>query len=78
MFIAKEVGKTEKGNIYIILQDTPTSFHVSIQVEGVTMYEHIETPPTMEFLKEQIVRMENELINFVPNQTNTNISISTS
>jgi len=61
MFIAKEVGKTEKGNTYIILQDSPASFHMSVEVEGVTMYEHIENPPTMEFLKEQIVRLESEV-----------------
>lgn len=79
MFQAKEVAKTDLGNRYIILQDGPASFHASVQVEGVTMYEHIENPPTMEFLKEQIVRMENEmLINFLPNHTNTNVSVSTS
>lgn len=65
MYQAKEVGKTDAGNVYIILQDGPSSFHVSVQVEGLTIYDHIENPSSVEDLKEQIAKLESEILDSV-------------
>ena len=62
MFIAKEIGKTEKGSTYVIGQDTPSSFHISVTYAGNTIYEHFENPPNIEFLKENILLLENQVI----------------
>ena len=62
MFIAKEIGKTERGSTYIIGQDTPSSFHVSVTYAGNTIYEYFENPPNIEFLKENILLLENQVI----------------
>ena len=63
MFIAKEVGKTEKGSTYVIGQDTPSSFHISVTYAENTIYEYFENPPNLEFLKENIISLDNELHN---------------
>jgi hypothetical protein len=63
MFIAKEIGKTEKGSTYVIGQDTPSSFHISVTYAGNTIYEHFENPPNIEFLKEMVINLDNELHN---------------
>lgn len=62
MFIAKEIGKTERGSTYIIGQDTPSSFHISVTYAGNTIYEHFENPSNIEFLKENILLLENQII----------------
>ena len=63
MFIAKEVGKTEKGSTYVIGQDTPSSFHISVTSGSNTIYDYFENPPNLEFLKENIISLDNELHN---------------
>ena len=63
MFIAKEVGKTEKGSTYVIGQDTPSSFHISVTSGSNTIYDYFENPPNLEFLKENIISLDNELQN---------------
>jgi hypothetical protein len=55
---AKEVGKTQRGNLYIILQDAPTSFHVSVVVEGITYYDHVEQPQSKEEIMKRIEELE--------------------
>ena len=62
MFIAKEIGKTEKGSTYVIGQDTPSSFHISVTYASNTIYEHFENPPNIEFLKENRLLLENQVI----------------
>ena len=63
MFIAKEVGKTEKGSTYVIGQDTPSSFHISVTSGSNSIYDYTENPPTLEFLKEMVINLDNELHN---------------
>jgi hypothetical protein len=66
MFIAKEIGKTEKGSTYVIGQDTPSSFHISVTYAGNTIYEHFENPPNIEFLKENVKTLEEQIISMTP------------
>jgi hypothetical protein len=63
MFIAKEIGKTEKGSTYVIGQDTPSSFHISVSYGNNVIYDYFENPPNLEFLKEAIITLDNELHN---------------
>lgn len=60
MFQAKEVGKTELGNKYIILQDAPNSFHVSVDVDNIIRYDHIENPQSKEEILYKINLLEKE------------------
>jgi hypothetical protein len=62
MFIAKEIGKTERGSTYIIGQDTPSSFHISVSYGNNVIYDFIENPPSIEFLKENVKTLEDQLI----------------
>lgn len=62
MFMAKEVKKTEKGNTYIILQDSPSTFHVSLSIGNYVIYDYLESPPNIETIHQTIVQLENELI----------------
>jgi hypothetical protein len=63
MFIAKEIGKTERGSTYVIGQDTPSSFHISVTSGSNSIYDYTENPPTLEFLKEMVINLDNELHN---------------
>lgn len=60
MYQAKEIGKTERGNKYSILQDSPTSFHVSVDVNNIIRYDHIENPQNKEEILNKILTLENE------------------
>jgi hypothetical protein len=62
LYFAKQSSKTEKGNWFAILQDGPASFHVSVQVNDITLYEHFLNPPSLESLNEEIKRMEDNLL----------------
>lgn len=62
LYIAKKSDSTEKGSRYVILQDSPTSFHVSVQRGDKLIYDHIEQPESMEFLMKQISLLEEELL----------------
>jgi hypothetical protein len=62
MFIAKEIGKTEKGSTYVIAQDTPSSFHISVSYGNNVIYDFIENPPSIEFLKENVNTLEEQVI----------------
>lgn len=63
MFIAKEIGKTERGSTYVIGQDTPSSFHISVTNGSNSIYDYFENPPNLEFLKETVINLDNELHN---------------
>lgn len=62
LYIAKKSDSTEKGSRYVILQDSPTSFHVSVQRGDKAIYEHFERPESMDFLLNQINVLEEELM----------------
>lgn len=62
LYSRKEEGTTVNGNRYVILQDTPVSFHISISKGNNVIYEHFENPPSREFLDEGIHRLEGELL----------------
>jgi hypothetical protein len=66
MFIAKEIGKTEKGSTYVIGQDTPSSFHISVSYGNNVIYDFIENPPSIEFLKENVKTLEEQIISMTP------------
>lgn len=59
--IGKQIGKTEKGNKYIILQDSPSTFHVSVECNNIVNYDFIENPANMEELHARIIGLETEL-----------------
>lgn len=62
LYIAKKSDSTKKGSRYVILQDSPTSFHVSVQRGDKVIYEHFERPESMDFLLNQINVLEEELL----------------
>ena len=66
MFIAKEIGKTERGGTYVIAQDTPSSFHISVSYGNTVMYDFVENPPNIEFLKENVKKFEEQVISMTP------------
>ena len=66
MFIAKEIGKTERGGTYVIAQDTPSSFHISVSYGNTVMYDFVENPPNIEFLKENVKTLEEQVISLTP------------
>ena len=61
LYQAKKAGNTEAGNKYIILQDSPKSFHVSVGINNHVIYEHFEDPPSLDFLEKNILLLEKEL-----------------
>ena len=62
LYHAKKSDKTEKGSRYTILQDGPASFHVSVQRGDNLIYEHFESPESLENLMKGIERLEEELM----------------
>ncbi len=74
MFIAKEVKKTSKGNTYIILQDSPSTFHISVTIGNFVSYDFIESPSNVETIYTRIEELEIELetnINTIQTQSST-------
>lgn len=69
MYTAKKSDKTEKGSGYTILQDGPTSFHVSVQNGDYVVYEHFLNPPTLEFLEKSVLSLEEELFTLIQSKT---------
>lgn len=61
MYQAKKVGTTQAGNKYIILQDGPKSFHVSVGINNHVIYDHFHDPPSLDALNENILLLEKEL-----------------
>lgn len=59
--MGKQIGKTEKGNKYIILQDSPATFHLSVDCNNIVGYDFIENPANMEELQSRIIGLETEL-----------------
>jgi len=58
LYQAKQIGKTANENRYIILQDGPASFHVSVSRGNIITYDHIENPPSMQFIEENIALLD--------------------
>lgn len=63
MYQAKKTGTTLTGNKYVILQDGPKSFHVSVGINNHVIYDHFHDPPSLEALHENILELERELYN---------------
>jgi hypothetical protein len=62
-YIAKKEGKTENGAWYAILQDQANKFHVSVSVGNEAIYDCYTNPPSIEYLDEQVLKLEKELLN---------------
>jgi len=74
MITGKEIKKTSKGNTYVIYQDSPSTFHVSVSIGNFVSYDFIEAPSSVHALHEHIEALESELemkINTNPIQNNT-------
>jgi hypothetical protein len=61
MISAKEIKKTVKGNTYVIYQDSPSTFHVSVSIGNFVSYDFLESPSSIEAIHECIHRLESEL-----------------
>lgn len=62
LYIAKQSDVTEKGSRYVILQDGPASFHITVQRENTAIYDYVSNPQTMQVLMDAIATLENELL----------------
>lgn len=69
--MGKEIGRTEKGTWYGILQDAPNSFHISVSKDHLTLYDHVENPTSMEQIRNKITELEDDLLSRIPTQSNT-------
>ena len=63
--IAKESGDTDRGNFWAIVQDSPNSFHVTIQVGDQVIVETLRDVPSLDFLHNQIRLHEDELLTLI-------------
>ena len=66
IYNAKKAGVTLSGSWYSILQDGPASFHISVGKGDNVIYEHFLNPPNIEFLDNNILLLEKELITKTP------------
>lgn len=61
LFMARERGKLENGVSYVILQDGPRSFHVTVNNSDLHYYEHF-SPNSIEELRSGIQTLSDELL----------------
>ena len=61
MNLAIQKGKTQSGNPWYIIQDSPTSFHITITDNVTISYDHMENPRSMEHLMEYVEIVEKSL-----------------
>jgi hypothetical protein len=61
MITAKELRKTSKGNPYMILQDSPSTFHVSVSIGNYIIYDFINTASSVEEIYQHGENLETEL-----------------
>ena len=66
LFNAKQVGNTENGSWYAILQDGPASFHISVGKGKNVVYDYFLNPPNIQHLMDNIVLLEKELEQMTP------------
>lgn len=66
IYNAKKAGVTLSGSWYSILQDGPASFHISVGKGGNVIYEHFLNPPNIEFLDNNVLLLEQELLAKTP------------
>lgn len=81
LYIAKESGTTKKNNIYTILQDSPTTFHITIQIKEYLSYDFLSSPPNLESIHRRIEELETELeekykIQYEPLTENNNETVA--
>jgi len=62
LYQAKEVTVTPSGSTVIILQDSPISFHVSVNNGDNVIYDNIIQPQSMEELRNNIHLLEKQLL----------------
>jgi hypothetical protein len=76
LYMAKERGKLENGVSYVILQDGPRSFHVTVTNSDLHYYEHF-SPNSIEELRNGIQTLSDELLaSYNKDLTNTEEVIS--
>lgn len=73
LYQAKKTGKTEAGSWYVMLQDGPASFHVSVGKGDYIIYEHFQDPPNIEYLDNNILLLEKELFAKYPIGSTLNV-----
>jgi hypothetical protein len=61
LYKAKEQGTTQSGSWYFILQDSNTSFHITVGRENTLIYEHFQNPPDIQYLMDNILLLEKKL-----------------
>lgn len=61
LYTAKEKSVTERGSSYVILQDGPNSFHVTLTHKDVIIYEHF-APRSLQELRDGITKLEDDAI----------------
>lgn len=62
LYLAREVKTTERGSRVAILQDGPSSFHITVQNGNNIVYEHFQNPPSLEELHNNINTLENSAL----------------
>jgi hypothetical protein len=73
--MGKQLGKTEKGTWYCILQDAPNSFHISVSKDNLTSYDHLENPTSVEQIHNKIRELEDELFDLATTYKSHSIGI---
>ena len=66
VYQAKRTGKTESGSWYVMLQDGPASFHISVGKGDNVIYDYFLNPPNIEFLDNNVLLLEQELLAKTP------------
>lgn len=63
MRMAIQKGKTQSGNTWFIIQDSPISFHITVTDTVTISYDHMERPNSMEQLMEYVENIDKSLYN---------------
>lgn len=66
LYHAKEVGVAQSGSRFIVLQDGPASFHISVSKDHLVLYDHLENPTSIEQIHSKIAELENDLLSRLP------------
>lgn len=62
LYSAKESGKAISGSYYTILQDGPTSYHVTVSKGQFAIYEHFSSIESKDNMLYMINKLEEELL----------------
>ena len=63
----RRVGQTTNGYRYVLLQDAPTSIHLTISDKDKAMYDHLSNLQSEEDLNNKISALETEFTTWVNN-----------